>query len=116
MRRVRLGDGRPIALEHSLFPSPSSPACSAAAWTAPCTDWPRANYGHRPCRAKESLEPVTAGVREAEALEVKEGAALMLVVRTAFTDEGTPVEFARDLFRGDRTRLIMWTSELPARL
>jgi hypothetical protein len=26
------------------------------------------------------------------------------------------VEFARDLFRGDRTRLIMWTSELPARL
>jgi GntR family transcriptional regulator len=47
---------------------------------------------------------------------VKEGAALMLVVRTAFTDEGTPVEFARDLFRGDRTRLVMWTSELPARL
>ena len=62
------------------------------------------------------LEPVTAGVREAEALDVKEGAALMLVERTAYTDEGTPVEFARDLFRGDRTRLVMWTSELPARL
>jgi GntR family transcriptional regulator len=75
-----------------------------------------ANYGQRPSRARESLEPVTAGVREAEALEVKEGAALMLVERTAYTDEGTPVEFARDLFRGDRTRLVMWTSELPARL
>ena len=47
---------------------------------------------------------------------MKEGAALMLVERTAYTDEGTPVEFARDLFRGDRTRLVMWTSELPARL
>jgi GntR family transcriptional regulator len=55
-------------------------------------------------------------VREAEALEVKEGAALMLVERTAYADDGMPVEFARDLFRGDRTRLVMWTSELPARL
>jgi len=24
------------------------------------------------------------------------------------------VEFARDLFRGDRTRIVMWTSELAA--
>ena len=31
-------------------------------------------YGLRPHRARESLEPVTAGVREAEALEVAEGA------------------------------------------
>ena len=58
------------------------------------------------------LSGAGAGVREAEALEVKEGAALMLVERTAYTDEGTPVEFARDLFRGDRTRIVMWTSEL----
>ncbi len=26
---------------------------------------------------------------------------------------GEPLEFARDLFRGDRTRVVVWTSELP---
>ena len=55
---------------------------------------------------------VTAGVREAEALEVAEGAPLMLVERVAYAQTGQPVEFARDLFRGDRTRIVMWTSEL----
>src|SRR5690242_704665 len=116
VRRVRLGDGRPIALERSLFPAAIFPGMLDCRLDGSLYELLEANYGQRPSRAKESLEPVTAGVREAEALEVKEGAALMLVERTAYTDEGTPVEFARDLFRGDRTRLVMWTSELPARL
>jgi len=30
----------------------------------------------------------------------------------AYDGEGRPVEFARDLFRGDRTRIVMWTTEL----
>ena len=59
---------------------------------------------------------VTAGVREAEALEVTEGAPLMLVERTAYARSGEPLEFARDLFRGDRTRVVVWTSELAGEL
>ncbi len=115
-RMVRLGDGRPIVLEQSLFPAALFPGLLQCRLDGSLYELLEARYSQRPHRARESLEPVTAGVREAEALEVKEGAALMLVERTAYTDEGTPVEFARDLFRGDRTRLVMWTSELPARL
>src|SRR5215467_6677435 len=100
VRRVRLGDGRPIVLEQSLFPAALFPGLLEG------------RYGQRPHRARESLEPVTAGVREAEALEVAEGAPLMLVERVAYAQTGQPVEFARDLFRGDRTRIVMWTSEL----
>jgi GntR family transcriptional regulator len=73
-------------------------------------------YAQRPHRARESLEPVTATVREAEALEVDEGAPLMLVERTAYSPVGLPLEFARDLFRGDRTRVVVWTSELAGEL
>jgi UTRA domain len=69
-------------------------------------------YGLRPHRARESLEPVTARVREAEALEVREGAPLMLVERIAYARSGEPLEYARDLFRGDRTKVVVWTSEL----
>ena len=38
------------------------------------------------------------------ALDVPEGAPLMLVERIAYTADGTPVEFARDRHRGDRAR------------
>jgi GntR family transcriptional regulator len=112
VRRVRLGDGKPIVLEHSLFPAGLFPGLLQCRLDGSLYELLEARYGHRPHRARESLEPVTAGVREAEALEVAEGAPLMLVERVAYTQDGQPVEFARDLFRGDRTRIVVWTTEL----
>ena len=112
VRRVRLGDGRPIVLEQSLFPAALFPGLLQCRLDGSLYELLETRYGQRPHRARESLEPVTAGVREAEALEVAEGAPLMLVERVAYAQTGQPVEFARDLFRGDRTRIVMWTSEL----
>ena len=112
VRRVRLGDGRPIVLEQSLFPAAMFPGLLQCRLDGSLYELLETRYGQRPHRARESLEPVTAGVREAEALEIAEGAPLMLVERVAYDQTGQPVEFARDLFRGDRTRIVMWTSEL----
>jgi DNA-binding GntR family transcriptional regulator len=36
----------------------------------------------------------------------------MLVHRTAYDAAGLAVEVARDVFRGDRTRIVAWTSEV----
>src|SRR5580658_1921983 len=88
VRRIRLADGRPIVLERSLFPAARFP-------------------GLLDLRLDGSLY---------EALEVAEGAPLMLVERTAYARSGEPVEFARDLFRGDRTKVVVWTSELAGDL
>jgi GntR family transcriptional regulator len=112
VRRIRLADGRPIVLERSLFPAARFPGMLDFRLDGSLYELLEVKYGLRPHRARESLEPVTAGVREAEALEVVEGAPLMLVERTAYARSGEPLEFARDLFRGDRTRVVVWTSEL----
>jgi DNA-binding GntR family transcriptional regulator len=40
----------------------------------------------------------------------------MLIERTAYSESGQPLEFARDLFRGDRTRMVVWSSELAGGL
>src|SRR6266567_2134169 len=112
VRRIRLADGRPIALEHSLFPAARFPGMLGFRLDGSLYELLEVRYGLRPHRARESLEPVTAGVREAEALDVAEGAPLMRVERTAYARSGEPLEFARDLFRGDRTRVVVWTSEL----
>jgi GntR family transcriptional regulator len=112
VRRIRLADGRPIVLERSLFPAGRFPGMLECRLDGSLYELLEVRYGLRPHRARESLEPVTAGVREAEALEVAEGDPLMLVERTAYARSGEPLEFARDLFRGDRTRVVVWTSEL----
>jgi GntR family transcriptional regulator len=112
IRRIRLADGRPIALEHSLFPAARFPGMLDGRLDGSLYELLEVSYGLRPHRARESLEPVTAGAREAEALEVDPGAPLMLVERIAYARSGEPLEFARDLFRGDRTRVVVWTSGL----
>jgi len=115
VRRIRFADERPIVIEHSQFPAKLFPELLECRLDGSLYELLDASYGLRPHRARESLEPVVAGVREAEALEVDEGAPLMLVERTAYAADGHPVEYARDLFRGDRTRVVLWTSELGDR-
>jgi GntR family transcriptional regulator len=112
VRRIRLADGAPIVIEHSQFPAALFPDLLDCRLDGSLYDLLAERYGKRPYRARESLEPVSAGVREAEALEVDEGAPLMLVERTAYSQAGEPLEYARDLFRGDRTKVVVWTSEL----
>jgi GntR family transcriptional regulator len=116
VRRLRLAGGEPILLEHSLFPAERCPGLLDYRLDGSLYELLETKFGLRPHRARESLEPVTAGVREAEALGVLEGAPLMLVERTAYSQMGLPLEFARDLFRGDRTKLVVWTSELAGEL
>ena len=43
---------------------------------------------------------------------MRQGDPLMLVERIAYVRDGLPVQYAHDLFRGDRTRIVMWTSDL----
>ena len=50
---------------------------------------------------------------EAALLEVPQGSPLMRVERTAYDSGGTPVEFARDLFRGDRSRFVLRSALSP---
>jgi GntR family transcriptional regulator len=116
VRRLRLAGGQPILIEHSLFPAERCPGLLGYRLDGSLYDLLDEKYGQRPHRAKESLEPVCAGVREAEALGVAEGAPLMLVERTAYSRSGLPLEFARDLFRGDRTKVVVWTSELAGEI
>jgi GntR family transcriptional regulator len=116
VRRIRLADGKPVVLEHSRFPAALFPGMLGCRLDGSLYELLEVRYGQRPHHARERLEPVTASVREAEALDVEEGAPLMLVERTAYSQSGQPLEFARDLFRGDRTRVVVWTSELAGAL
>jgi GntR family transcriptional regulator len=116
VRRIRLADGKPLVLEHSQFPAALFPGMLGSRLDGSLYELLEVEYGLRPHHARERLEPVTATMREAEALEVEVGAPLMLVERTAYSAAGQPLEFARDLFRGDRMRVVVWTSDLAGGL
>jgi GntR family transcriptional regulator len=106
--RVRYADGEPCALERSAFPE-------RFAWLLEL-DLTGSLYellgDDAPVRAVERIEPIAADADEAAALGLRVGAPLLLVDRIAYDAAGDIVETARDVFRGDRTRIVAWTSEL----
>lgn len=110
--RVRLADGEPFALERSSFPADRFRGLLDLDLTGSLYDLLDEHFDAAPVRAVERIEPVLADAEEAAALELRIGAPLMLVDRVAYDDAGLPVETARDVFRGDRTRIVAWTSEL----
>lgn len=110
--RVRLADGEPFALERSRFPSDRFAGLLQLDLTGSLYELLADHFDAAPVRAIERLEPVLANPDEAAVLRVQEGAPLMLVDRTAYDDAGLVVETARDVFRGDRTRIVAWMSEL----
>ncbi|NUM46509.1 MAG: GntR family transcriptional regulator [Anaerolineales bacterium] len=63
-------------------------------------------YGLTVTRARQSLEAVVATDYEAEKLNIRVGAPLMLERRLTFDERDTPIEFGIDLYRGDRFRFV----------
>ena len=66
-------------------------------------------FGRAPFAADEIIEPVKATPQQAELLGVAVDDSLLLITRTSYAADGTPVEFAHDYFRPDRTRVTMRT-------
>ncbi len=64
------------------------------------------HYGTSMHTGDESIETAPATPREAGPLRVDVGTPMLVVSRQNFDSEGTPVEFGRTWFRGDRVTLV----------
>ena len=109
--RVRLANGEPVALERGAYAADLYPGLLDGPLDGSLYDLIRARYADVPVRAEERLEPALARADEAEPLEIDAGDPVMLVERTAFAASGRAVEVSRDVFRGDRTRIV-WESAI----
>jgi GntR family transcriptional regulator len=102
--RLRLAGGKPLCVERSSLPSRLFSDIEDMELSGSLYDV-MDGFGLRPVRAVEKLELVEARPSDARALGVRREAPLLLVERIGYAADGTPVEFARDRFRADRTWL-----------
>jgi GntR family transcriptional regulator len=107
--RVRSANRSPLALEESHFPADLFPGLLASRLSGSLYTLLRGR-GLPPHSAVEELEPVNATAEQAALLRIAPQDPLLRITRTAFTEDGRPVEHAWDHFRSDRTRIILRTS------
>ncbi len=105
--RVRLADEQPVSLERARFPAESFPGLLDRSLAGSIYDLLEADYGLRAGEAEERIEVVSATASDARTLEVRPGAALVSILRTAWAVDGRPFEYSRDLFRADRVRIVV---------
>jgi len=105
--RVRYGNNVPMVLEKCYFPCHRCPGIERfnLEQSSIYQIW-RDEYGIAFGKMRQTLEPVAADELESESLHVPIGSPLMLVERISYDTEGQPVEFAKDVHRGDRTRFV----------
>ena len=107
--RIRLADGSPISLEHARFPADRFPGLLELPLGGSVYELLEEHYGVQPAEALERIEVVGAGPDEGNVLGVLEGAPLLSVTRTTEEADGSRIEFSHDLFRADRTRIVVRT-------
>lgn len=111
--RVRTVNGEPAMLEHFFVSCELFPAFDQHDHhTLSGYEIMENEYGIRVERATQSLESVVATTYEAAQLSIKPGAPLMLERRLAFDGNGRPIEFGKDLYRGDKFRFVTTQAKL----
>jgi len=105
VRRLRYGDGEPLLLETFWVPRDVCPELGPDELAEQSLyAVMRSRYGIEPVSAETSLEPAALDAADARHLGARPGTPAILVVRTTRAADGRAVEFARDLYRGDRAR------------
>ena len=100
--RRRTGNGEPLALEESYFPSRYCPDLLERDLTGSIYELLRDGYGLEPTRLRQEVEPTQLDMSAAVKFGIRPDVPVLRVTRTAWDAEDRTIEFARDLFRGDR--------------
>jgi GntR family transcriptional regulator len=108
LRRLRLADDTPMALEESYIPLTPFPLLEKIDFAKHSLYYVlRERYGVRDAWADETIEALPATREESELLTIPKRASVLSISRVIITTEQTPIEVACSRYRGDRYRALI---------
>jgi GntR family transcriptional regulator len=106
LRRLRLADGEPMAVQNTFLPSLKFPGlCDHDLDTRSLYEILSGVYHVRLTRADSAAGAELASDEDAALLNLVQPAPLLVTEQITYTDDGRPIEFVRSVYRGDRYRL-----------
>ena len=108
LRRLRLADGIPMAIEESHIPLRQVPGLERNDFASNSLYATlRERYGVRIGYADETIEALPASREEAEMLTIPNRASVLSISRIILTAQEIPIESACSRYRGDRYRALI---------
>lgn len=114
LRRVRLADGKPIALERAVFPTARVGSALAGDLEAGSLFEALAASGVAPTSGRAALAAEAATAEDARYLRVRQGAPLLVERRLIRDQQGDPLELTESRYVGSRYAIdVDFDVELP---
>lgn len=108
LRRLRLADATPMALEESNIPLRQFPGLERINFAEQSLYYTlREKYGVRVAWADETIEALPATREESELLTIPRKASVLSISRVIITTEQMPIEVTCSRYRGDRYRALI---------
>ncbi len=104
IKRIRLADGAPMALETAYIPVNLVPGLTAENSNQSLYQYIENDLSLSISEASQEIEASIASSKEAESLSIKSGEPILLIVRISYLANGTPFELVKSSFRADRYR------------
>ena len=104
IERIRLGNNSPMGIQDSYLALPEGKTITLEELSEKGSIYAilREKFNIIPTEAEETLEVTVATKREADLLQIKEGAPLLLSERILWSQYRQAVEYVKILYRGDR--------------
>jgi GntR family transcriptional regulator len=107
VKRLRLADSKPMAMEVLHVPEALVPGLTRADFeNHSFYELLRERYSITVASGTQSIEPTVTNEEESEVLGVPLHTPAFLFERTTVSESGRTVEFVRSIYRGDRYRLV----------
>lgn|SRR5574340_1277516 len=108
LRRLRLADSEPMAVQTAYVPLDLAPRLAQRSFASHSLyEILRRVYGLAPARAREIHCAIAADKETAELLNVAEGSPAMATERVSFLAGGRPLELVESVMRGDRYHIVL---------
>ena len=106
IKRIRLADGAPMALETAYIPVEIVPGLTEENSNLSLYQYIEENLALSISEATQEIEASTADHLDAETLEIKFGDPILLIERISYLQGGIPFELVKSTFRADRYRFL----------
>jgi GntR family transcriptional regulator len=107
IKRIRYGDGVPIAIERNLLPANLVKGLNEEIINQSLYQYIEEELNLRIADALQVIEASTASKTEADLLEIQKGSPILLIERKTFLADGTVLELVKSAYRADRYKFMI---------
>lgn len=107
IKRTRLADGKPMAIETCYIPTKFVPDLTEELASPSIYQYIERECGLLIDHADQSIEAAIVTAEEAKILEVPKSSPILLIERRSYLKNGQPIEQTKSLFRADRYKLMI---------